>query len=94
MVGLIYGVLFLILALIEIRRNLLNSFVLFTISAIFFKGFMKSKENYYFVGTLIGTIFAVLSLLVFVATTELSFGLFGFLVMPYLFVLKRKLTAN
>ena len=94
MVGLIYGILFLILALIEIKRNIPNSFVLFTISAIFLKGAAKSKENYYFVGSLIAIIFAVLSFLVFIATTEFSYGLFGFFALPYFFILKRRLTAD
>uniref|UniRef100_A0A7C4S5D7 Uncharacterized protein n=1 Tax=Geoglobus ahangari TaxID=113653 RepID=A0A7C4S5D7_9EURY len=94
MVGLIYGLLFLILALIEIKINILNSFVLFTISAIFLKGAVKSKENYYFVGALIAIIFAVLSLLVLIATADFSYGLFGFFALPYFFILKRRLTAD
>jgi len=91
LVGLIYGILFFILALIEVKKSIPNSFVLFTISAIFLKGFIVSKENYYFVGTLIAIIFALLSLLVFFATKEFCYGLLGFFVLPYFLVLRRRL---
>ncbi len=93
MVGLIYGIIFVLLALLELRNNLLNSFVLFTISAIFFKGFLVSKDNYYFVGTILAIVFAILMTLVFVSNLTFSYGVFGYITLPYFFKLRRKLSA-
>jgi len=101
LVGLIYGILFLLCGILDaFNGNYANSFVLFTISAVFFKGFIIKKESYYIGGAIIASIFGILSLIVLASTYvdtflneeasfKFSYGLFGILALPYLFMVKK-----
>lgn len=101
MVGLAYGMLFFICGILDVLNgNYANSFVLFTISAVFFKGFVVKKRSYYVGGAVISSIFGILSCLVFASTyvdvlltgegdVKFSYGVFGILALPYLFTIKK-----
>ncbi len=89
MIGLVFGIFFAIMALLELKSSIFNAFVLFTISATFLKGFIVKKENYYFVASIIALAFAILMLLVFLAGNGLSYGLAGFVTLPYIAMRRR-----
>ena len=101
MVGLAYGMLFLVCGILDILNgNYANSFVLFTISATFLKGFIAKKRSYYIGGAIIASIFGILSFLVFASTyidmllggnegIKFSYGVFGILALPYLITIKK-----
>jgi hypothetical protein len=76
-VGLIFALFFMFLGILELGKSILNAFVLFTVSAIFLKGFLIKKTNYYFVAGILAFSFSVLMFLVFLATGEFSYGVFG-----------------
>lgn len=101
MVGLAYGIIFLICGILEaLNGSYANSFVLFTISAVFLKGFVVKKRSYYVGGALIASIFGILSCLVLASTyadilltgegeVKFSYGVFGILALPYLLTIKK-----
>jgi hypothetical protein len=78
----------------EIWNNLFNAFTLFTISAIFLKGFIVKREGYYIAGSILGLIFGLLLFLVLVSSLisgeiKFSYGIFGLCTIPYLIKVKK-----
>ncbi len=102
MVGLIYGILLLFCGILDVLNgNYANSFVSFTVSAVFFKGFVVKKESYYLGGAILAFVFGLLSLMVFVSTyldsflngemsAKFSYGIFGLSTLPLLLTVKKK----
>ena len=103
MVGLIYFTIFFISAILELRNSYANSFVLFTVSAVFLKGVITKKEGYYLAGSILGLAFGVLMILSAIASyadtffggegANVSYGIVGISTIPYLLIMRKKLSA-
>ena len=102
MVGLIYFIIFFISAILELRNSYANSFVLFTVSAVFLKGVITKKEGYYLAGSILGLAFGVLMILSAIASyadtffggeLSVSYGITGVATLPYLLIMRKKLSA-
>ncbi|WP_457550031.1 hypothetical protein [Archaeoglobus sp.] len=102
MVGLIYFIIFFVSAVFELKNSYANSFVLFTVSAVFLKGAITKKEGYYLAGSILGLAFGVLMLLSTVASyadtffggrANVSYGIVGISTLPYLLIVRKKLSA-
>ena len=97
--SLVMGTFFLILGLIELRNSVLNSFVLLTISAVYFRGVRKGDA--YLVGaSILAVCFAAVSLLSMLSSlinhtffgeeARFEIGVLGFVALPFL----RRMTRN
>jgi len=103
LVGLIYFVIFLVSAIFELRNSYANSFVLFTVSAVFLKGVVTKKKGYYLAGSILGSVFGVLMILSAVASyadtflggefANVSYGVVGISTLPYLLIMRKRLSA-
>ncbi len=62
---------------------LMNAFVLGTITATFLKGLVVKKDSYQLVASLIAAAFSALTILVYLASGSFSYGIFGFIAVPY-----------
>ncbi|ADB57222.1 hypothetical protein [Archaeoglobus profundus] len=103
MVGLIYFMIFFVSAIFELKNSYANSFVLFTISAVFLKGVVTKKDGYCLAGSILGLAFGVLMILSAMASyadtflggedANFSYGIVGISTLPYLLMMKRRLSA-
>lgn len=92
-VALIFTAYFFLLTLLEILSALnlfgfeggmvINAFVLGTITATFLKGLVVKKDSYQLVASLIVVAFSALAILVYLASGSFSYGIFGFVAVPY-----------
>ena len=62
---------------------LMNAFVLGTVTATYLKGLIVKKDSYKFVASLIASAFSTLAILVYLASGSFSYGIFGFIAVPY-----------
>lgn len=62
---------------------LMNAFVLGTITATFLKGLVVKKDSYQLVASLIAVAFSALAILVYLASGIFSYGILGFVAVPY-----------
>ena len=84
MICAVYGALMLLAAVAELRNSPLNAFVLFTISATFFKGEVVKRRSYRYIASILATVFGVLMLLRTFAIGSFSYGIFALLAAPLL----------
>ncbi len=80
-----YGMLMLLAAIMELPNSPLNAFVLFTLSAVFFRGQMMQRRSYRYVGAILATAFGILMLLRLAAIGVFSYGILGLAALPLIF---------
>ena len=94
LIWLIMAAFFMLLALLELKVNVVNSFVLFTISVVYLRGYTQGN-GFIFTASLIAVIFALISLLTLLASIfdslilnepnyKLDYSLAGLIALPLL----------